>query len=141
MFEAPTPPLLLSSLDYSTLICSQTTFLSPSPPSPPLQIIRLLLFFLHLLPLSHIQILHFLFFFSLSSYRLYLPLLQLLLRNIRLISPHLPSQDLCFFSPPFPPLLPSSPSSLPLFFLPAPVLFAPVYLHRSTRWFVLKLHV
>lgn len=40
--------------------------------------------------------------------------------------------------PPSPPLLPSS---LPLFFLPAPVLFAPVYLHRSTRWFVLKLYV
>lgn len=96
VFEAPTPPLLLSSLDYNTLICSQTTFfvtlstpllfqssISPPPPLHPPPF-----------PLSCIQILLFI------SYRLYLPLLQLLLRNIRLISPHLLSQDLCFFSLP-----------------------------------------
>lgn len=48
VFEAPTPPLLLSSLDCNTFICSQTTFLSPSPPNHPS--LRLLSFILHLSP-------------------------------------------------------------------------------------------
>lgn len=62
------------------------------------------------------------------------PLLQLLHHNIRLISPHLLSQNLSFLLPQL-----TSLSTPPL--PPGPGLFAPLYLHRSTRWFVLKLYI
>lgn len=100
------------------------TLSTPSPPNHPS--LRLLLFFLHLSPLSHPNSPRFYPTSSTTSSSSC---------NIRLISPNLSSQDLCFFSPPSA----ASPSTPPL--PSSPVLFAPVYLHHSTRWFVLKLYI
>lgn len=130
MLEAPTPPLLLSSLHCSTLICH--------PLYPPLPIIRLSSSSSSsssTFPLARIQ--NSPLFFNLLQ--LSLPLLQLLC-NVKVLSPPSPfSSSLLLFSSlsglPFHP--PTPDSSLP----PRPVLFAPVYLHHSTRWFVLKLYV
>lgn len=89
VLEAPTPPRLLSSLHCNTLICSQTTFLPPSPPPSPINhpSLHLLLFILHLSPLWCLN--------SVSK-QICLLLLHLFLCNTQLISPCPPAS---LFSP------------------------------------------